>query len=255
MKLRLLPGLAIFLLPLSIHGQDEKSTKPTEQPKPEAEATPEPKIEAPKVEKIDENRYRIGDVTIDKSNREIRFPAAVNLREGLLEYLIVHQNGKIHESLFRTEASPTNINVAFALLRYKPSKELYRIWKEPGVISGEFYKVTEEDRLASRIAIDVEVEKDGEVKRYPVNEWIRHETTGKSMPPTFWVYGGSEFYDGKFVPELTGDISAIYVTNSSLINYPGEDNFNDEVWTSLTDRIPELDTKVTLIFAPYKEKP
>jgi hypothetical protein len=79
--------------------------------------------------------------------------------------------------------------------------------------------------------------------------------TAKAMPPTFWVYGGSEFYDGKFVPETTGDISAIYVTNSSLINYPGDDNFNDEVWSSFTDRIPDLDTKVTLVIAPYKEKP
>jgi hypothetical protein len=210
---------------------------------------------APKVEKIDENTYRIGDVVLDKKTREIRFPGVVNLREGLLEYLIVHQNGKIHESLFRTETSPTNINVAFTLLRYKPSKELYRIPKEPGILSGDFYQETEETRLASRITIDVEVEKDGEIKRYPVNDWIRHETTAKAMPRTFWVYGGSDFYDGKFVPESTGDIAAIFVTNSSLINYPGEDNFDDEVWTSLTERIPALETKVTLVIAPFIEKP
>jgi len=250
MKFFFLPGLALFLLSLPVHAQDKEVETPAEDVKSE-----EPKVEAPKVEKLDEDHYRIGDVTIQKSTREIRFPAAVNLREGLLEYLIVHQNGKIHESLFRTDTSPTNINVALALLHYKPSKELYRIWKEPGVISGEFHKVPEETRLASRIAIDVEVEKGGEIKRYPVSDWIRHETTAKAMPPTFWVYGGSEFYDGKFVPETTGDISAIYVTNSSLINYPGEDNFNDEVWSSFTDRIPDLDTKVTLVIAPYVEKP
>ncbi len=250
MKIRFLSALTLFLLSLFIHAQNEEAKTTAEEVKPEA-----PKTEAPKVEKIDEDNYRIGDVSIQKSTREIRFPAAVNLREGFLEYLIVHQNGKIHESLFRTDISPTNLNVALALLRYQPSKELYRIWKEPGVVSEEFHKVPEETRLAARIAIDVEIEKDGEKKRIPVSDWIRHDTTAKAMPPTFWVYGGSEFYDGKFVPETTGDISAIYVTNSSLINYPGDDNFDDEAWTSFTERIPDLDTKVTLVIAPYKEKP
>ncbi len=233
--------LPLVLLSSSLNAQetDEKSAEPT----------------TPKVEKLSEDRYRIADVTIDKSTREIRFPAVVNMREGLLEFLIVHENGKIHESLFRTKTSPTNINVAFALLRYQPSKELYRLWKEPGVISNKFYSENEETRKAARIVIDVEVEKAGEIKRYPVTDWILHETTAKAMPPAFWIYGGSEFYDGKFVPESTGDIAAIFVTNSSLINYPGDDNFNDEVWSSFTDRIPDLETKVTLVIAPYKEKP
>ncbi len=245
MKFHLHLGLALLLFPASAHAQFGEQEKPAEAAKP---ATP-------KVEKLDENRYRIGDVTLDRSTREIRFPAVINMREGLLEYLIVHQNGKIHESLFRTDTSPTNINVAFALLSYKPSKELYRKWKEPGILSGEFYKEDEATRKAARINIDVEVTADGKTKRYPVSDWVRHDTTSKAMPPSFWIYGGSEFYDGKFVPETSGDIAAIFVSNSSLINYPGDDNFNDDVWSSYTDRIPELDTKVTLVFAPYKEKP
>ncbi|MBG7607503.1 MAG: hypothetical protein IZT59_05695 [Verrucomicrobia bacterium] len=245
MRFRLHVGLALFLFSPHIHAQGTEEEKPTKAVAPQV----------PKVEKLDESRYRVGDVTLDKSTREIRFPALVNLREGLLEYLIVHQNGKIHEALFRTEASPTNINVSFALLNYKPSKELYRLWKEPGVLSGDFHEEAEGTRLTARIVIDVEVEKGGKTIRYPVYDWIRHETTAKAMPPTFWIYGGSEFHDGKFVPETTGDVAAIFVTNSSLINYPGDDNFNDEVWSCFTDRIPELETKVSIIIAPYKEKP
>lgn len=218
----------------------------------------EPEVEntsKPKIEKIDESRYQIGDVTIDKTTREIQFPAVVNMREGFLEFLIVHENGKIHESLFRTKTSPTNINVAFALLRYKPSKELYRLWKEPGIISETFHKESEETSKAARIMIYVEVEQDGEIKRYPASDWVSNRTTAEAMPPTFWIYGGSEFYNGKFIPESSGDIAAIYVTNSALINYPGDDNFNDEAWSGFTKRIPELETKVTFIIAPYQEEP
>ncbi len=117
--MKFLPILLSLLALTALHGQEE------------APVAEDGETRKPPVEKLDENRYRIGDVTIDKRTREIRFPALVNLREGILEYLIVHQNGKIHESLFRTETSPTNINLAFTLLSYKPSKELYRSWREP----------------------------------------------------------------------------------------------------------------------------
>ena len=238
-------GLAAILLSPVTRAQDAGGQTPAESSKPET----------PEVEKIDGNRYRIGDVTLDKSTREIRFPAVVNMREGLLEFLIVHENGKIHESLFRTSTSPININVGFALLSYKPSKELYHLWKRPGIASGNFHEVDEETRKAARITIDVELLKSGETKRYPVSDWIRHETTAKAMPPTHWVYGGSEFSGGLYAPEATGDIAAIFVSNSSMINYPGDDKFNDEVWTCQTDRIPDLETKVTIVIAPYKDKP
>ncbi|MGJ8644478.1 MAG: YdjY domain-containing protein [Luteolibacter sp.] len=209
--------------------------------------------EKPKVEQIDANHYRIGDVIIDKRTREIRFPAVINLREGLLEFLVVHTNGKLHESLFASDVSPTDLNVAFKLLRYEASKELYRIPKEPGVLTGDFYQEPEKIRAASRISITVEYEKDGKTKSVPVNEWIRHETTASAMPPTPWIYGGGDFYQNQFVPEQTGDIVAIFITNGALINYPGEDNFNDDVWTTLTERVPEDGTKVTLVIAPYIE--
>ena len=110
----------------------------------------------PKIEQIDKDRYRIGDVTFDKKTREIRFPALVNMREGFLEFLVVHEHGAVHESLFRTHVSPTHINLALTLLRYKPSKEFYRIPTEKGTPSDEFYSVPEETKLAARIDIQVE---------------------------------------------------------------------------------------------------
>ena len=207
----------------------------------------------PKIEKIDENLYRVGDVTLDKSTREIRFPALVNMKEGLLEFLIVHEHGAVHEALFRTHVSPTHINVALTLLHYKPSKEFYRIPKDDGISSDEFYEVPEETKRAARLNIYVEFEKDGETKRLPANDWVRHETTAKAMPQDPWVYGGSGFYKGNFIPEGSGQIAAIYITDTALINYPGKDNINDEVWTVMTERVPDLETKVTLVLAPCNE--
>lgn len=208
----------------------------------------------PEIEQLDTDRYRVGDVTFDKQTREISFPALVNMREGFLEFLIVHEHGAVHESLFRTHVSPTHINLALTLLRYKASKEFYRILDKDGIPTDTYHKVPEETKRAARIDIYVEFDKDGVTKRFSANDWVRHETTAKPMPPSHWVYGGSDFYRGNFIPEGSGQIAAIFITDTAIINFPGDDNTNDEVWTVMNERVPDLETKVTLVLAPHKEQ-
>lgn len=209
----------------------------------------------PSVERIDETRFRIGEVEFDQKTREIRFPAAVNLTEGLLEFLVVHENGKIHESLFHTKISPTHLNLAFKLLRYPASAELYALPNEKGGLSGQFPEVSDEVRNGSRVAIQVRWQDAGKERVVSVNEWIQHAVKGDAMPPGPWVYGGSTVYDGKYVPETTGDIAAIYITGSALLNYPGEDNQDDTVWLSFPKRVPPEGTRVTLIISPHPTEP
>jgi hypothetical protein len=206
----------------------------------------------PSVEKLDETRYRVGKVTFDRKTREVRFPGQINMTDGLLEFLIVHEKGKIHESLFVTDVSPTDINLALTLLRYQPSAELYPLPNPSGGLSGEFPEVPEDVKRAARVSIEVEWNDGGKTKRHPVNEWIRHAVKESTMPSGPWVYGGSRFFDGKFGAETTGDIVAIFVTIASLINYPGEDNWDDTVWFVHPGRVPPEGTNVTLIIAPYK---
>ena len=214
-----------------------------------------PAIEAPKpsVQKLDETRYLIGGISFDENTREIRFPTKVNLTEGLLEYLIVHQSGKVHEALLSTEISPTDLNLAFTLLRYPPSRELYPLPEEDGAASSKFPTVPADVKARARITIDVEWTVDGKLRRVPINEWIQHAVKSTSMPAGPWVYGGSEFSEGKFIPETSGDIAAIFLAMSALINYPGDDNNSDDVWTPFPKRVPPLETNVTVIIAPYQK--
>lgn len=247
--------LLFTLIPATVSA-DERETAVEERAPVEPRSLPAPDqpVEPvkPSVEQLDANRFRIGKVTFDRSNREIRFPAQVNMTEGLLEYIVVHMNGKVHESLFVTETSPTDINLALTLLRYKPSRELYPLPNGRGGVSDRFPEVPEDVKAAARISIDVEWNDSGTNKRQSVNEWIQHAVKNSPMPAGPWVFGGSEFYDGKFVPETSGDIAAIFVALSSLINYPGEDNRDDTVWLVHPKRVPAEGTKVTLVIAPYK---
>lgn len=223
---------------------------------PSEPVSPEEKKEVPKpsVKKLDENRYQVGQVTFDKKTREIRFPAKVNMTEGLLEFLVVHEKGKLHESLFSTTTSPTDLNLAFTLLSYNPSKELYPLPNETGGTSNRFPEVPAATKAAARINIDAEWIEDGKTRRLSVNEMIQHEVRVSAMPAGPWVYGGSDFNEGKFVAETSGDIIAVFLSMAALVNYPGEDNGDDTVWIPFPKRVPEIGTDVTFIITPHQKE-
>ena len=225
--------------------------EPTSLPAPDQPMAPV----KPVMRQLDEFRMQIGGVTLDRRSREIRFPAEINMVEGLLEFVVVQNKGKVHESLLITEISPTHLNLAFKLLRYTASPELYPIWLEPGVSSGKYPEVDPATQAAARVNIDVEWDQDGKKRRMPVNDLVQHAVKAHAMPAGPWVYGGSHVHDGKFSAEISGDIAAIYLSPSAMINYPGEDNQDDTVWTPFTKRVPEVGTKVTVIIAPYHKQP
>lgn len=227
--------------------QQRAPVEPKSLPAPDQEVTPV----NPTVEKLDSARYRIGRILLDQNKREIRVPAKVNMQEGLLEFLLVHENGKIHESLLRTDISPTHLNLAFTLLRYPPSRELYALPNDHGGESNDYPVVPVEVKTGARLRIEVEWQDGKSLRRLPVNEWIQHIVKTTSMPAGPWVYGGSEFQDGKYAPELSGDLIAIFLSASAIINYPGQDNRDDTVWVPYPKRVPPEGTAVTLILSPF----
>lgn len=240
--------LCAFTASQILTAEDLAPIEPATLPAPDQAMAPV----VPVIEKLDETRTRIGDVTLDRKTREIRFPTTVNMTEGLLEFIIVHEKGKIHESLLVTTISPTHLNLAFTLLRYPPSPELYPLPNDTGGTSDEFPEVAPEIMAAARITIEVEWQDGGRTRRVPINDWIQHDVKTTAMPPGPWVYGGSFIYDGQYSPETTGDIAAIFIAPSALINYPGQDNRDDTVWIPFTKRVPEVGTNVTVVIAPYK---
>lgn len=246
----MIPRLVILILAAGaslLHAQDRAPVEPASLPAPDQPVEPM----KPAVEKLDDTRYRIGTVVFDHKNREVRFPAKVNMVGGMLEYLVVHQNGKVHESLLVTDVSPTQVNLAMTLLRYPASRELYPLPSETGGASDKYPDVPADVKAGARVAIDVEWVDNGRTRRNPVNEWIQHAVKTTPMPPEPWVYGGSEFFDGKFVPETTGDIGAIFVSPAALINYAGDDNRDDTGWLPYPKRVPAEGTNVTVIISPH----
>ncbi len=229
--------------------QDDRApVEPTSLPAPDQAVEPV----KPNIEKLDDNRYRIGGITIDRKSREIRFPAEVNMTDGLLEFLIVQQKGKVHESLLATDVSPLHLNLAFTVLRYQPSPELYEKLDKDFTATGEFPQVPDDVKAAARVSIEIEWLDAGKARRVAANDWLQHTVTTAAMPPGPWVYGGSEIYEGKYSPEVTGDIAAIFLARSAILNFPGEGNRDDTIWSPYPKRVPPVGTKVTVIIAPYR---
>jgi hypothetical protein len=208
----------------------------------------------PAVKKLDADRFQIGEVIFNSKTREIRFPAAINMAgDELLEFAIVHVNGKVHESLLVTEISATDLNIAFKLLRYQASAEFYPLQEADGSYTNEFPEVAAEVKKAARIDLGVEWKEGDKTRTAKLHEWITHGSTGKPMAADPWVYGGSGVYEGNFMAESSGDIAAIFISNSALINFSGKDNNSDEVWLPFPKRVPAEGTKVTVVIAPYQK--
>jgi hypothetical protein len=55
--------------------------------------------------------FIMGKITVNKQAGTVRFPATVNMADGALEYLLVSDKGKTHESLFATAVVPFQLQV------------------------------------------------------------------------------------------------------------------------------------------------
>lgn len=233
-------------------GDSPDTKNAQEKPAPASAESAPVAPEKPQIVKLADGRMKYGDIEFDPKTRQVRIPCSVNMNDGLLEFAVVHENGKIHESLLITKCSPTDINVVLKLLRFMASEELYAIEKEPGVLSSKFPEVPEATKKAARVELKLEWQQDGKTQKAPLADWIMQAATTKPMSHEPWVYGGSMVYDGSFLAEMTGDIASIFVSRGSLFLYPGKDNFNDEAWLANTKRIPAQGTKVHFIIQPHQ---
>ena len=73
-----------------------------------------------RVKKVGPKLYRVGDVTVDAKLGVAAFPAKVNQLVGLIEYALVTEAGKVHESFLSTKVRPSDIHAALLLLSVKP---------------------------------------------------------------------------------------------------------------------------------------
>ena len=235
--------LCLGFLCLSPGLAQEEPPRSVPKPGEKAAEVPAPEVS---VQKIGETLYRLGGIEFDAKTREIRFPVVVNMREGgPVEYLLVQENGKVHESILTTAVSPLHLQIVMKLLRYQSGNgDVFNRLLIPELIEKEggkeadrgetvFFSFTPEGREA-----------------IPVHDLVIDGESAEAMTPGGWIYTGSVVQDGAFMAEAEGSIIAIYLDHLALFNMTREGADIDERWGARHTVIPEIGTKGVLTIRP-----
>ena len=183
-------------------------------------------------------------IQIDKQARTITFPAAINQREGPLEYLLVNEKGKTHESLLSTKIDPYDIQVAMLLLGINPAAQV--TVRPPDQITKQYLQTTPELKGAKVTLLLAWRDAHGP-HRMPAENLIRNTEANATMTPGPWIYNGSEMYNGRFLAQVDGSVTALVRDSAALMNNPRPGNDDDQIWEVNSPATPALGTPVDVI--------
>jgi hypothetical protein len=198
----------------------------------------------PEITRLSATRSRLGLIEFDHTTREITLPATINMVQGLLEYALVGEKGKLHESLLRTKARAFDLNVVLLLLHYQPDEAWFAPPARPGPL--------EASKPGARLEFFVRWKEasGGAEKSARLDEWITDLTTRKPAAPVPWIYTGSHLNEeNRFAAEVDGSMVALYLDARALINSPRAGADNDEQWVP-AEGLPPKGTAVTVVIRP-----
>ncbi len=196
-----------------------------------------------KIERVDDNRLRIGLATLDRKTRTVRFPATVNMTQGPVEYAVVMESGKRHEAVFVTRTSARDIHLAMLLLNAKPGLPVPAADGSLTIPSGATVRAT------------VEWETNGPPKSHPLPALIAlahaepGQPTGRTLPDRPWLYQGSGFDAGGFQAQREGSLISLIGDATALVANPGMDRANDDIHVPNATLLPRPGMPVTIILS------
>lgn len=228
----------------------ERREAPTSAPAPAADPAPaEPP--AP-VKRVPVGKSKNVWVEIDPANdrRRTLVSAWVCLRQGPLEHLMCRQNTKEHEAILSADVDARDIHAALLLCRAKPGSPVK-------------YEPKFQAPSGTKIRVTLQYPDKGKIVTVPARQWVRDANSGKELQYD-WVFAGSVLIpnpDGKDRPPLFlangGDVICVSNFPGALLDLPvnsPKDNSELE-FEAFTERIPPLETKVTVILEPVSDGP
>lgn len=240
MVLSVVMQLAFFVGIGTVSAQDPLGTPPPPIP---VEMLDRHTFRVSPPEKIAPGQYRIGGININKADKTLSFPAFVNMEKGLLEYLLVRNAGKTHESLLRTAVEPYNLQVASLLLGLEGTSAPLTFQGSPEIPKGDPVEIT--------IQFDG---KDGRKVTVKPEEWIMQVVDGvkKDVPPVRWVFSGSVVYNGRFAAQVDGSMVSVFHDPVAMIDNASPGGENDKIWFVKEGAVPPIGTPVTITIKPAK---
>ena len=249
--MHLCPSVRDFILPIAcLFGLPAWSQTGT--------AAADPAAAKQAVKQVSPNEFEIGGIHFNSLTREIRVPTVVNFKQLPIEYMLVHETGKTHESVLKTTISPADLQVAILLCHYEPGTEGLAHPDAPKDLT-PIKPLALKTPGANRMTITVEWKAGTEIKHAPLSDWMLDINTRKPPPDLdTWIFSGSYVDQDGFAAQAQGSIIATYLDRNAMINSPARGNWDDTVWISNPASIPDEGTPVTVIISPAataKDKP
>jgi len=256
-----LPVLCLSLFGCSVDifakGGDEppRPTFKNVTPKPDA-VLADPVAAAKRIKTLGNNEYELGGITFNSATREVRVPCTVNMSNGALEYALVHETGKTHESLLKTTAAPIDLQVALLLTNYQPGHTGLFWYETDEKVRRKMEETAPKTPGGNLLQLFVEWKDGKDTKRVPLREWVVDPRT-KKVADSFdhWIFNGSMIQESGFSSQIYGNIVGIYYDVTSIINCPSKDNLMDDIWSVNKAVVPKEDTIVTMVIAPFTPPP
>ncbi len=189
---------------------------------------------------------QLGKVQLDREKRRVTFPAVFNMSEGLLEYVLVGSQGKVHESLLRTDVQPTQLHTAMLLFGVKTG-ERHPGDAPPAAINAD-YLHTAPTLKGDPVTILLRWTVEGKETTCRAEELVYNAETKAAATAGDWTYNGSMFDENQFLAEQEKSFVALVTDPAALVNNPRPGHDNDQVWFVAKEKVPPKDTPVEVIF-------
>jgi hypothetical protein len=192
--------------------------------------------------------FQIGRVEFDQEKRTVTFPAAICLRDQVIEYALVTTHGKTYESLLSTEVSPVDIHLAMLLLNVARVPVLGGL-KQPAPVPE-----------TNAVRIEISWQTNSQTITLPLATLVcltsgHLNDPGRPMTLDQWLYNGSEFNPWGFAVLREGSLIAMIRDSTALVNNPGADRDNDQVHFPNTKLLPPVGTPVQVVLRLPGPKP
>lgn len=201
--------------------------------------------------------FAVGEVKLDKRNRTVSFPAVLNLPEGPVEYLLVTNYGKVHESVLRTEAVPYHIHTAMLLLDVASAGSIQisvsggqAETTAPHTISDPASEIIPGDP----VAIEVSWVADGAMTTRRAEELVLNLKDSAVMAQGNWVYNGSQILGTRFVAQVEGSVVSLITDRHALANNMGPGRDNDDIWAVNKNELPPAEARLEVTLRLNRSK-
>jgi hypothetical protein len=185
---------------------------------------------------------------IDKARTRVILVGKVCLREGQLEMFACPEGTKEHESVLSVPVAAEKVHTALLAV---------------GAEQGTPVEFAPEYKPATGSEIDVSLywtDESGKRRSAWAQDWVQDARTGKTLKQP-WVFAGSRFWVDEQTGKKTylanmGELICVSNFSSAMLDLPIEssDKAGQLLFTAYTERIPPLDTPVTIVLTPKPGK-